>query len=115
MTKLKDSPTITANDKGMVTSLNQDFTKAYGWTEVDLVGQPLSKIVPSNMRSTHQIGFSRFITTEKPRILGKSLKLPITLKDGTTQTAEHTITAQKNDSGWEFKAIIKQDKSAKKK
>jgi PAS domain S-box-containing protein len=104
--KEKQTPVISANDKGLVTFINQAFTKAYGWQKTDLVGQSLSLIVPQKMRETHQLGFSRLISTNQPKIIGQTLKLPILTKNNQELQAEHIIYAEKKDQ-WIFAAFIK--------
>ncbi len=58
------------------------------------------------MRDAHNFGFSRFLTTEAPRILGKRLSLPTLCKNGEIKNAEHFIIGEKKDDRWQFAATI---------
>lgn len=82
------------------------FTKNYGWSKKDLIGQPIVNIMPPIFRNMHYIGFSRFLTTEKPTLLGKQLPLAVLFKNGTIKNAQHFILADKKDGLWRFAAII---------
>jgi PAS domain S-box-containing protein len=101
-----DVPVVTASDDGLITSINEAFTAAYGWESVDLVGQSLTTIMPEKFREAHQFGFSRFLTTEQPRVAGKPLPLEIQYKDGTVKLAEHFIIGDKKNGHWRFAATI---------
>lgn len=100
-------PAIGVDDKGDVTSVNGCFTREYGWSRAELVGKPLTTIIPPAMRETHSVGFSRFLATEKPRLLGRSLRLPVLFKDGRELPAEHFIMAEKQGGTWRLAALIR--------
>lgn len=65
------------------------------------------------MRDSHNVGFSRFLTTEQATIAGKPLALSVLRKDGKTVDAEHFILAEKRDGQWVFAATINPDRPAK--
>jgi PAS domain S-box-containing protein len=99
---------------GLIDFINNVFTIEYGWTNDDLLGQPLTVIIPPHFRDTHRLGFSRFLSTEKKTLIGKVLRLPILLKDGSIAQAEHFIFAEKNGDRWRFAStIVKQAKAGK--
>jgi len=102
----QDVPVIAANKQGLVTYINSAFEQAYGWTESDLLGEPLSTIIPKTLHDAHHAGFSRFIHTEKPTLLGKNLPLKIVTKTGQEIEAEHCIVADKVNGEWAFAATI---------
>ena len=97
---------IMVNDKGFIVNINTAFETAYGYTKTDLVGKPLSIIIPENLRHAHDIGFSRFLKTEKPTLLGQPLQLTIQNAAGAVLMAEHNIYAEKIDNEWVFVASI---------
>lgn len=101
-----DTPVITLNANGLITYINIMFTECYGWTCDDLLGKPLSMIIPVNMRDAHNLGFSRFLVTETPTLLGKKIFLKILTKDGVELSTEHLIVAEKEKDSWKFAASI---------
>ncbi len=101
-----DVPVISADHRGYITWINDRFSEAYGWTEADLVGRPLPTIIPRRFHDAHHSGFSRFLTTETPVILGQSFELVIVTKDGRELVAEHHIVGSRAGSRWEFAAMI---------
>lgn len=103
----EDAPAVGVDVKGDITSVNKRFTSDYGWTRAELVGKPLTTIIPPALRESHLVGFSRFLVTEKPRLLGRALRLPILCRDGSERSVEHYITAEKRGKTWRLAALIR--------
>lgn len=106
-------PAIAIDEEGTITQVNKTFQKVYGWEKQDLVGKPLFIIIPEEFHTAHDIGFSRFLKTERPTLLGKPLTLSIRHASGGTLSAEHTIYAEKKEGKWAFGALIKPTESIK--
>lgn len=103
---LSDVPVVAIDQASLFTYINDAFTTHYGWTEADLLGKSVVEIMPSHMQSGHNIGFSRFLTTEKSKLLNKHLPLPVRYKDGTVKSSNHFIVAEKIEDAWHFAAVI---------
>lgn len=106
MLELRDVPVVAIDQQSIFTFLNDAFTEEYGWTRKELLGKPVTEIMPAHMRSAHNVGFARFLTTESSELLGKPLPLAVLYKDGTEKTANHIIIGEKKDGLWHFAAII---------
>lgn len=107
MLAMKKVPVVAINQESIFTYINEAFEKEYGWKESELLGKPVTKIMPAHMRSAHNVGFSRFLTTESSQLLGIPLPLSILYKDGTEKLSEHFILGDKQADGrWRFAAII---------
>lgn len=100
-------PVIIANHLGIVTHVNEPFVAVFGWSSLEIVGQPLATIIPPTLREAHQQGFSRFLTTNESRLLGVPLRLKAVRKDGQIFDAEHLILGKRHGSGWLFAATIR--------
>lgn len=87
-------------------AINPPFQSVYGWSPDDLIGKPIALILPEAFRLSHQLGFSRYQSTEKSHILGHPLKLKTICRDGTEIESEHFIVAEKEESGWRFGATL---------
>ena len=101
-----DRPFVLADRNGCVLAINDAFQQAYGWSEEQLRGQPLSVILPEAFRMSHQLGFSRFQSTEVSSILAHPLRLKTICQDGSEIVSEHFIVAEKKDDGWLFGATL---------
>ncbi len=95
-----DVPVVAGDRDGLVTSLNEPFREAYGWAPGDLVGRPLTTIIPPRFHDAHHLGFSRFLATGHPTILGQPLPLNVMTKDGREFPAEHYIVAEQVGGAW---------------
>ena len=104
--KVTDLPVVAIDQSSIFTFVNETFTKEYGWTSDDLLGKSVVEIMPSHMRSAHNVGFARFLTTEQSELLNKNLPLKVKYKDGREKLSNHFIVGSKKDGKWQFAAII---------
>ena len=100
------APLIFANSDGYITGISQAFREAYGWAAADLVGRPLTTIIPPGFHDAHHLGFARFLTTGEPTILDHPLTLDVVRKDGRVVPAVHRILAERVAGAWTFAASI---------
>ncbi|HSH55988.1 MAG TPA: PAS domain S-box protein [Candidatus Limnocylindrales bacterium] len=106
MLKLTHVPVVMIDQESIFTYVNGAFETEYGWTEEELLGKPVSEIMPVHMRSGHYVGFARFLTTESTNLLGKPLPLKVCYKDGREALSNHYILGEKTEGRWRFSAII---------
>jgi PAS domain S-box-containing protein len=109
MEKLKpenDIPVVIVNEEGAIAHVNGCFEATYGWKSEELLGRTLTILIPDALRDAHNMGFSRFLVTNKPTLLNQPLELKILRGDGTEQSAVHLITAEKSAGRWLFRASI---------
>lgn len=99
-------PVVSIDQASIFTYINEAFTEEYGWTQEDLLGKSVIEIMPGHMRSGHNIGFARFLATEKSDLLNKHLPLPIRYKNGTEKISNHFIVGSKQGDDWQFAAVI---------
>lgn len=101
-----DKPIVVANHHGTIIFVNAEFEALFQWSTEEIINQPLSVIIPSHLHDAHHIGFSRFIATEQPTLLGLSLDLPAVKKNGEQFNAAHIIQAIKKNGSWLIGANI---------
>lgn len=100
-------PVVIADGQEAITQVNERFEAVFGWRANEILGKPLTTIIPKNFHDAHHLGFSRFLTTGKPTLLNQPLKLNAVTKDGREFEAEHTITAEQRQGQWMFGATIR--------
>ncbi len=100
------SPFVLADHNGLIVAINAAFQQIYGWSEEQLRGQPLSVILPEAFRMSHQLGFSRFQSSETSTILAHPLRLKTICQDGSEIVSEHFIIAEKQHEHWLFGATL---------
>jgi len=101
-----DAPFVLADHNGNILAINAAFHEVYGWTQEQLLGQPVTLILPESFRMSHVLGFSRYQSTQKSHILGHPLRLNTVCSDGRELISEHFIIAESSDDGWMFGATL---------
>ena len=99
-------PVIITDEQGCITYINKAFNTVYGWSHEELLGLPLEVIIPQSLHDSHRMSFSRFVMTEKARVLNHPLLLKTVTKGGIEVESEHFITAEKQGEKWFFAATI---------
>lgn len=99
-------PVVAIDENGIFFHSNKAFETAYGWSREELLGKVITTIMPPYMRDAHNLGFSRFLTTEISKIQGKPLPLPVYCRNGKIVEAEHYIVGEKLEGVWHFGATI---------
>ncbi|MBA3661915.1 MAG: PAS domain S-box protein [Gammaproteobacteria bacterium] len=102
----EEKPVIIASKQGVIIFVNHQFEKIFEWKFNEIVGKPITTIIPPNFHDAHHLGFSRFQNTEVSTILNHPLKLNAIKKNGDIFAAEHIIQAEKIDDAWVFAATI---------
>lgn len=103
---LEDVPVVEIDQESLFTFVNEAFEKEYGWSAKELMGKSVTEIMPKHMRSAHNVGFARFLTTQSSSLLGTPLPLQVLYKDGTIKVSNHFILGEKEGDKWRFAAII---------
>ncbi|MBI4783101.1 MAG: PAS domain-containing protein [Oscillatoriophycideae cyanobacterium NC_groundwater_1537_Pr4_S-0.65um_50_18] len=101
-----DVPVIVANHKGFIVAINSAFTTVLGWREEDVIGEPLTNILPNSFRDGHNLAFSRFQSTERATVLNHPLQLKTLTKSKSEIITEHFIVAEKIGDQWFFAATL---------
>jgi PAS domain S-box-containing protein len=70
-----------------------------GWTRGELLGKPLTHIMPERLRAAHEAGFRRYMATRQGRILGKPVRVPALHREGHEVEVELTLSAYPLEEG----------------
>ncbi len=99
-------PVIVTDDSGNIIRVNSLFEQAFTWDGADLKGQPVSSIIPPNLRDAHNMGFSRYLLSKKATLLNMPLDLEILKGSGEVVLARHYIVAVEDGDDVLFAARI---------
>lgn len=105
--KQADVPVIVADHEGIVVDINTYFETVFGWTAQEIIGQPLTVILPPFFQDSHNLGFARFSATGQASVLNHPLNLKAVTKDRREIESEHFIIAEKREEGWLFAARLR--------
>ncbi|MFN7133594.1 MAG: PAS domain S-box protein, partial [Myxococcales bacterium] len=84
---------IASDSSDRVIYANAAVQALLGWSPAELVGRPLTTLMPERMHAAHEAGYRRFITTHQARIIGRPVRVPALHRDGHEVDVELTLTA----------------------
>ena len=73
---------ITVNERSEIISLNPAVQDIFGYSMAELVGAPLTMLMPEYIRHVHRAGIDRYLTTNQKHISWRAVELPGLHKDG---------------------------------
>ena len=100
-------PVVVTDNQGLITNVNQNFEKVFGWQKQEIISQHITVILPRNFVESHHLAFSRFQSTEISTILNHPLNLKAITKNGDEIPSEHFIIAEKIEGKWSFAASLR--------
>jgi len=83
---------LAADRSGTVVYANPAIEAVVGWRPADLVGQPLSVLMPARLRAAHLEGFASFVAGNPARHPGQPLRVPALRPDGSEVPIELMIS-----------------------
>jgi PAS domain S-box-containing protein len=98
---------ITADHLGAITYANHASEALFGRSAPELLGHPLTMLMPERMQGAHRDGLARYIATREARVLGKTLEMPALRSDGTELAIELSIATWNARGEPSFAAIIR--------
>ncbi|HEX2570435.1 MAG TPA: PAS domain S-box protein [Polyangia bacterium] len=100
---------VAADTAGRIVYANRATGRLFGWSPEELLGQPLTVLMPPRWRAAHQAGFHRYVTTHEARIIGRTIRVPGLRKDGAEIDVELSLSAFRQGDGREFMVAALRD------
>lgn len=66
---------ISADQAGNIIQFNSAAERIFGSSADEMIGQPLTVLMPPSLRSAHRAGFERYHSTGEAHVLGKTVEL----------------------------------------
>jgi PAS domain S-box-containing protein len=88
---------ISADDQGNIIFWNRAACCIFGYTEAQVLGRPLTLLMPERYRAAHRNGLERLRSRGEPKLLGKTVELQGLRKDGSEFPLELSL------AGWQTK------------
>lgn len=105
---------LVADERGIIVSHNRSASAMFGYAKDELVGQPLTKLMPARYRDRHRLGLARTEATGQSRCLGTILELQGLKQDGTEFPIELSLATWKTSGGGSLYSGIVRDSSRRK-
>ncbi|MBX2818330.1 MAG: PAS domain S-box protein [Rhodothermaceae bacterium] len=98
---------ISANQDGDIIFWNMEAEKIFGYSREEILGKPLTRLMPARHIRSHERGLNRHVATGHKRAIGKVIKLEGKRKDGSEFPLELSLSSWKTEHGIFFSAILR--------
>jgi len=98
---------VVSDQQGYVISWNRAASALFGYEGPDIVGRPLTLLMPMRYREAHELGMERIRTTGLSRVIGHTVELHGLHRDGHEFPIELSLAAWKTQEGRFFSGIIR--------
>ena len=98
---------ILAGSDGNIIQWNNGAEEIFGYTEEEVLGEPLTMLMPESYREAHQQGVERIRAGGKPHIIGRTVEMEGLRKDGTVFPIGLSVAAWKSDGANFYSGIVR--------
>lgn len=98
---------ITADPDGRIAFWNRAAEAMFGFTAAEVLGQPLTVIIPAQYRAAHERGMARIREGGTARVIGNTVTLEGLRRDGTVFPVELSLARWQGTHGEFFTGIIR--------
>lgn len=98
---------ISIDEKGTITLWNEAAENILGYSRDETIDKKLDLIIPEKYREQHREGIKRFLRTEHPKIIGKTIELEAKRKDGKIIPIGLSLSAFKEEGKYVLTGIIR--------
>jgi PAS domain S-box-containing protein len=86
------SALVTADSRGRIVGWNRGAEQLFGWRPEQVIGRPLTVLVPEELRHRHQEGFTRAVRERRSELVGRVMRFEALRRDGSHVPIELTIS-----------------------
>ena len=83
---------IIVDHRGRIAEANPGAERLFGYSEEELIGQPVELLIPKQLRELHHKHVDSYFTTPRTRVMGRGLSLAGRRKDGSEFPVEISLT-----------------------
>jgi PAS domain S-box-containing protein len=98
---------VSADSEGRLRSWNRGAERMFGWRAEEVVGRPLTVIVPERLRAAHSEGIARVRRTGRSKLAGSVVELVALRRDGSEFPVELSIGTWETGDGLSFSGVIR--------
>jgi PAS domain S-box-containing protein len=84
---------VVGNQDGRIELFNPAAEHLFGYTAAEVVGQPISVLMPPQYRARHEAGLRHYVATRLARLVGRTVEMTGCRKDGTEFPVELALSA----------------------
>jgi len=84
---------VVADARGHIVLFNPAAERTFGYAAAEVLGGPITALMPPDYHAPHQEGFDHYLRTRDPRVVGRTVELHGRRKDGTDFPLELSLNA----------------------
>ncbi|MCW2666260.1 MAG: hypothetical protein JWN57_1222 [Frankiales bacterium] len=92
VTESANDAIVSADARGLIIGWNRGGHNIFGYEEHEVLGRPLTILMPERYRDAHEQGMGRFLLTGEPRAIGATVEVHGQRKDGTEFPVELSLS-----------------------
>jgi PAS domain S-box-containing protein len=97
---------VSADIRGNITYFNRSAELIFGYSAAEVLGKPLTLLMPERFHDAHRRGLERFLSTGEPRVIGKRVEMAGRRKDGSEFPLELALASWRASGGIFFTGMI---------
>jgi len=82
---------ISADESGRITYFNDGAAWTFGYSADEVMGCPLTMLMPERFHAPHRAGIERYLRTREPRLIGLTVEVAGRKRDGSEFPAELSL------------------------
>lgn len=98
---------IVADGDGRIVQFNRAAEEIFGHASDDVVGEPLTVLMPERYREDHVHGLERFMETGKAQVVGRTVEMEGLRADGSEFPCELSVSTWEAGGGTYFAGILR--------
>ena len=98
---------VIIDDAGVIETVNARTEELFGYDRRELIGRPLSLLIPERFRQQHLAHQAAYAAAPRPRTLGPDLELYGLRKDGSEFPADISLNALQTEAGLSIIAAVR--------
>jgi len=98
---------VLASGDGLVTGWNPGAERLFGYTPEEIIGQPLSRLMPRRHQAGHDMALHHLRGGEAPHLLGKAVEIEALRRNGEEFPVEIVLGSWLSSNGRHYSAIMR--------
>jgi PAS domain S-box-containing protein len=98
---------ISADERGMITDFNPAAEGMFGYLAEEVIGEPLTIVIPERFREAHWNGFRRFLKSGESHIIGSTVELAGLRRSGVEFPLEISLCTWESGGETSFTAVAR--------
>ncbi len=98
---------VAADGAGRIAFWNPGAARIFGYSADEVIGRPLTMLMPERYHAAHLAGLERYAQTGVPNVVGRSVELEGRRKDGSEFPLELSLAAACADGRVSFTGVIR--------